>query len=138
MKHIDYLYFNIYSYFYRLSLYRQSFNVRIQAMYLFSIGSGGWLLMLESIYLHFIKHSRFASRGASAVFAVSLYALTGMLFHYIFIIKDRDQEIFGKYEDHLSEENPRQRLHFILSMSVLLLPYVAMAVFGLFFPRHGR
>ena len=49
MKHIDYLYFNIYSYFYRISLERQNANARIQAMYLFSLGSGGWILLMESL-----------------------------------------------------------------------------------------
>src|SRR5258706_14277023 len=99
MKHIDYLYFNIYNYFYRIRQYRQSFSVRIQAMYLFSLGLGGWLLLLESLYLHLIRHSWFSSQAEAAIFAVSLYLLTAFLFHYIFIIKHRDLEIFGKYEE---------------------------------------
>src|ERR1700743_1015360 len=98
MKHVDYLYFNVYNYFYRISQYRPSFNPRMQTMYLFSLGSGGWLLLLESLYLHAVKHARFSSRGESSFFAVSIYMLTAMLFHYIFIVKDRDQKIFGKYE----------------------------------------
>ena len=80
MKHIDYLYFNIYSYFYRTSLDRQDFNTRIQTMYLFSLGSGGWLLLLESLYLHTLRHSWFSSQGESGLFAVSLYILTAALF----------------------------------------------------------
>src|SRR5258706_14661247 len=98
MKHIDYLYFNIYNYFYRISQYQQSFNVRIQAMYLFSLGLGGWLLLLEALYLHLMKHAWFSSPAVSAVFAVSIYTLTSALFNYIFIVKHRDLKIFGKYE----------------------------------------
>src|ERR1700761_3106590 len=113
MKHIDYLYFNIYYYFYRLSQ-RQSLHFRTQAMFLFSIGSGGWLLLFESIYLKFIKHTRFASPMQSMVFASSIYFLTAALFHYIFIVKDRDQKIFGKYEE-ISGQNPKAKRHLILS-----------------------
>ncbi|GGB03582.1 hypothetical protein [Puia dinghuensis] len=134
MKHVDYLYFNIYNYFYRLSLYRQSMNFRTQAMYLFSIGSGGWLLLFESIYLHFIKHTRFTSPMQSMIFAGSVYALTAALFHYIFIVKDRDQKIFGKYEG-LVDAHPKQRRHLLISLSVLALPYVALITFAMLFPR---
>jgi len=134
LKHIDYLYFNIYNYFYRLSTYRQSINFRTQAMYLFSLGSGGWLLLFESIYLHFIKHTRFTSPMQSMVFATSIYVLTAALFHYIFIVKDRDQKIFGKYED-LAEGNPKQKRHLLISFGVLAFPYVVLAGFALCFPR---
>lgn len=137
MKHIDYLYFNIYSYFYRLSQYQSSFNPRIQAMYLFSLGSGGWLLLLESMYLHIIKHSRFSSPKQSVIFAASIYMLTALFFNYIFIIKDRDQKIFGKYEQ-LASRNPRRKLHGIISWSILLLPYLVLVGFAVFFPRHGQ
>ena len=136
MKHIDYLYFNIYNYFYRLSHYRQSLtnNFRTQTMFLFSLGSGGWLLLIESIYLKFIKHTRFASPMQSMVFASSIYLLTAALFHYIFIVKDRDQKIYGKYE-FLAEEHPNQKRHFLISLFVLAFPYLVLAAFALIFPR---
>jgi hypothetical protein len=135
MKHIDYLYFNIYSYCYRLSQYRQSFNTRIQAMYMFALGTGGWLLLFESLYLHFVKHNRFASRGESMIFALAIYGLTALMSNYIFIVKDRDQKIVDKFEQK-SEANPKQRLHLILSMTVLVLPYLLLAACAIFLPRH--
>jgi Na+/H+ antiporter NhaD/arsenite permease-like protein len=103
-------------------------------MYLFSLGSGGWFLLLESIYLHFIKHTRFASPMQSMVFASSIYILTAALFNYIYIVKDRDQKIFGKYED-LAEKNPKQKKHLVLSMFVLALPYIVLITFAIMFPR---
>src|SRR5882757_1912318 len=137
MKHVDYLYFNIYNYFYRISQYRQSFNPRMQAMYLFSLGSGGWLLLLESLYLHLIRHARFASREESTVFAGSMYMLTAALFHYIFIFKDRDLKIFGKYEG-MPVKDPKRKWHLIISITVLFLPYIILLTFAVFFPRHGQ
>ena len=135
MKHIDYLYFNIYSYCYRISQYRQNFNARIQAMYMFSLGTGGWLLAFQSLYLHLIKHTRFASRGESAIFAVSIYILTALLSNYIFITKHRDLKIFGKYEE-LPIRDSKKRLHFILSISILVIPYLVLFAFAIFAPRH--
>lgn len=136
MKHIDYLYFNIYSYCYRLSQYRQTFNARIQAMYLFSLGSGGWLLLFESLYLHTVKHTRFSSRLESIFFAFAIYALTAILSNYIFIVKDRDQKIYGKYEE-LFDKNPKRNWHLIISIGILMLPYLVLAGFAIFHPRHA-
>ena len=136
MKHVDYLYFNIYNYFYRLSHHRSVINPRMQAMYLFSLGSGGWLLLLESLYLHLLKHSRFVSPAQSTVFAGSIYMLTTFFFYYIFIMSDRDIKIFGRYEQTFNK-NPRRKLHFILSIGVLLLPYLVLASFAILFPRHS-
>lgn len=135
MKHVDYLYFNIYNYFYRLSLDRSNINPRMQAMYLFSLGSGGWLLLLESLYLHLLKHSRFVSPAQSTVFAGSIYMLTALFFYYIFILRDRDIRIFGRYEKGFNK-NPRRKLHFVLSFGVLILPYLVLATFAFLFPRH--
>jgi hypothetical protein len=135
VKHIDYLYFNIYSYFYRSSSDSQVFNPRLQAMYMFSLGLGGWLLFFESMYLHFWKHSRFESKMQSSIFAGMIYMLTAAFFNYIFIIRDRDQKIFGKYESMVGGHK-RRKLHLTLSISVLLLPYALMTVLAVMFPRH--
>jgi hypothetical protein len=135
MKHVDYLYFNIYNYFYRISQERQSANPRMQAMYLFSLGSGGWLLLMESVYLHLIKHSRFSSPMQSTIFAASIYALTAFFFHYIFIVRDRDQKIFGRYEGTF-QKNPKRKQHLMLSLGVLLVPYLVLVTFAICFPRH--
>jgi hypothetical protein len=136
MKHIDYLYFNIYNYFHSTSQYKESFNVRIQAMYLFALGSGGWLLLMEALYLHLIRHSWFPSRAASTIFAASLYLLTAVLSNYIFIVKDRDQLIFGKYEE-LFNNNPKRKRHLFISAIVLVIPYLVLLSFAIFYPGAG-
>lgn len=135
MKHVDYLYFNIYNYFYRISQQRNSPNPRMQAMYLFSLGTGGWLLLIESVYLHLIKHSRFSSPAQSTIFAGSIYLLAAFFFHYIFIVRDRDQKIFGRYEQ-VFEQNPKRKQHFLVSIGVLLLPYALLVASAICFPRH--
>jgi len=136
MKLINYLYFNIYSYFYHTGVCRQSYNARIQAMYLFSLGLGGWLLFLQSSYLHLI-HARFSSRGESTFFAAAIFMLVGALSHYIFLVRHRDMDVFGKYEG-LPNNNPKRKSHFFISLSVLLLPYLALFSFAIFCPRYGQ
>jgi len=71
----------------------------------------------------------------SSIFAGMIYMLTAAFFNYVFIVRDRDQKIFGKYEA-LVEGHSRRKLHFALSISVLLAPYALMAVLAVLFPRH--
>lgn len=134
MKHIDYLYFNIYHYFYRIS-HSRHFSARIQAMYLFSLGSAGWLLLLESVYLHIVKHSWFSSRAESAIFAGSVYTLTAMLSHHIFIVKGRDLEIFDKYEA-VWNQSRRRKLDLIISIGILTIPYLVLVCRAIFSHKH--
>ena len=104
-------------------------------MYLFSLGSGGWLLLFESLYLHFVKHNRFNSRLESILFALAIYGLTAMLFHYIFIVKDRDQKIVDKFEQR-NDGNPIRNWHLAVSLIVLALPYAVLMAFAFLLPRH--
>ena len=135
MKHIDYLYFNIYNYFSRSSPYGQTYNTRLQAVYLFSLGFGGWLLLLQGLYIRLIKHSRVSSKLESTIFAASIYLLLALLFNYIFIVKDRDQKIIGKYEE-FSQQNPKRNRHFMISIVVLVIPYLVPLYLAVFFPKH--
>src|SRR5713226_631905 len=96
---IDYLYFNIYNYLYRISPFRQNPSARLLAMYLFSLGSGAWLLVFEALYLHLVRHSWFPSKAGSTFFAISVYSLSAVLSHYIFIVKDRALRILDKYDE---------------------------------------
>ena len=137
MKHVDYLYFNIYSYFYKLSQYKPTVNPRIQTMYLFALGSGGWLLLLEKLYLHSVKHSKFSSHAESTIFAAAIYMLTALLSNYFFISKDRDLKIFGKFEEQ-ANQNPRRKSHFIISVSVLVMPYAVLFCLGFIASLHNR
>jgi hypothetical protein len=133
MKQVDYLYFNIYRYFYKVSQVRQTFNPRIQALYLFTLGSGGWLLLLEAIYVRLIRGTRFASHGESFVFSLTVYLVSLALANYIFISKERDLKIFEAFG---ASDAPVRKKHQLFSFTVLLAPYLLIVVFGMVFSRH--
>jgi hypothetical protein len=136
MKPIDYFYFNIYNHFYRRSHQLQDFSARIQAMYLFSLCAGGWLLFLEAVYLRVYRHSWFSSRPISTLFAGAVYLLTASVFHHIFIVKERDRAILGKYEEAW-ERNANKKRDLLISAFLIVVPYVLLISLTKFFPRHG-
>jgi hypothetical protein len=135
MKPIDYLYFNIYNHFYQRSYNFRDFYVRILAMYLFSFSLGGWILFMEAAYLRIIRHSWFTSKPGATIFAATVYLLAALVLNHIFIVKERDRKIFGKYEEKW-DRNPKKKRDLLISVFVMVVPYLFLVSLAKFFPRH--
>jgi hypothetical protein len=135
MKPIDYLYFNIYNHFYQRSSNFRDFYVRILAMYLFSFSLGGWILFMEAAYLRIIRHSWFTSKPGATIFAATVYLLAALVLNHIFIVKERDRKIFGKYEEKW-DRNPKKKRDLLISVFVMVVPYLFLVSLAKFFPRH--
>ena len=135
MRRIDYLYFNIYNHFYQRSYHLRDFYARIQAMYLFSLSVGGWVLFLEAAYLRMNRHSWFSSKTGAIFFAATVYLLTVLIFHQIFIVNERDRKIFGKYEEKW-DRNPNKKRDLLISVFVIVIPYIFLVSLAKIFPRH--
>ena len=135
MKSIEYLYFNIYNHFYRRTDNLREFYARIQAMYLFSLSMGGWVLFLETVYLRIVRYSWFSSRFGATLFAATVYLFTAMVFNHIFIVNERDRRIFEKYEEKW-DRNPKKRRDLMISVFVIVVPYIFLVSLAKLFPRH--
>ncbi len=135
MKPIEYLYFNIYNHFYQRTYHSREFYARIQAMYLFSLFTGGWVLFLEAVYLRTVRHSWFASKPGATLFAAGVYLLTALILHHIYIVNERDRKIFGKYEKKW-DRNPKKRRDLLISVFAILTPYLFLISLAKVFPRH--
>ena len=136
MKPIEYLYFNIYNHFYQRSYDSRSYSARIQAMYLVALSAGGWILLMEAAYLRIISHSWFSSRPGATLFAATVYTLTALIFHHIFIVNERDLKILGKFEEQW-DRNPKKKRDLIISVFVIVVPYLFLVSLAIFFPRHA-
>ena len=134
MKPIEYLYFNIYNHFYQRYQFSE-FYARIQAMYLFSLFTGGWILFLEAVYLRTVKHSWFSSKPGATLFAAGVYLLTALILHHIYIVNERDRKIYGKYEEKW-DRNPSKKRDFLITVIVILAPYICLVSLAKVFPRH--
>ena len=135
MKPIEYLYFNIYNHFYQRSFSTRDFNARIQAMYLAALSAGGWILLVEASYMRIIRHGWFATKPAATFFAATDYAFMALLFNYIFIVNEHDRKIYGKFEEQW-DSNPNKKRDLMISLFVLVVPYVFLVSLAMFFPRN--
>ena len=135
MKPFEYLYFNIYNHCYQRSDHSGELLSRFQAMYLLSFSTGGWILFLQAMYLRTVKHSWFTSKDGAMIFALCVYLLTAMIFHRIFIVNEKDQQIMSKYEAAWNN-NPNKKRDLRISMIMIAVPYVLLASMSLVFPRN--
>ena len=136
LKPIEYLYFNIYNHCYQRSSHSGEFLARFQAMYLFSLSVAGWILLMQTVYLRMIEHSWFSSRPGAMTFAVTIYLLTAAISHRIFIIKEQDQKIFGKYEESWNN-SPYKKRDLMISLFIMVVPYILLVSIATFFPRES-
>ena len=135
MKQLEYLYFNIYNYYYRRSDFSSALFFRLQAMYMLSLSAGGWALLLQAAFLRLIKRAWFSSPAVAMSFALSVYLVIGLVFYRIFIIDNHDEKIFHKYEQSWNS-NPNKKGVLLLCIFVAIVPYVLLLALSLLFPRQ--
>ena len=135
LKPFEYLYFNIYNHCYQRSYQSGELLSRFQAMYLLSFSAGGWLLFLQAMYLRTIKHSWFTTKDGAMLFALTVYLVTAMIFHRIFIVNEKDQQIMSKYEASWNN-NPNKKRDLLLSVVMIAAPYLLLGSMSLLFPRN--
>lgn len=135
VKQFAYLYYNIYQRCARRSNIPDDGFVRIQAMYLFSLSAGGWVLLLQALYLRFVKLSWFSSPPHATGFAIAVYLLTAMLLHRIFITNEVDQKILHRFGHNWYEKSQKKR-QVITAAALYMAPYLLLILMAVFFPRQ--
>jgi hypothetical protein len=134
VKKFEYAYFNIYQYYSRQSHTPNCFIVRLKSVYLLSLSAGGWLLLLQSILLRFVRHGWFSSHMAAMFSALTIYTAITLFFYNVFILEERDQKIFDKYI-HAWNDNPNKKRDLFVTSFVAVAPYLFMVCIKLILHR---
>ena len=135
MKQLEYVYFNIYNYCQQRSYTLVNLSARLQAMYIVSLSAGGWILLMQAVFLRLVRRAWFSSPSLAMSFAMLVYTGIGLLFYHIFITNSYDEKIFNKYEKSWNSD-PNKRNGLLLSVFVTIIPYVLLVFLKLFFPRQ--
>ena len=69
------------------------------------------------------------------LFALTVYLVTAMIFHRIFIVNEKDQQIMSKYEASWNN-NPNKKRDLLLSVVMIAAPYLLLGSMSLLFPRN--
>jgi hypothetical protein len=128
MRGIDYLCFNVYNWFYKMSLYRPNVSPGPQTVMLLSMGASAWVMLFWMSYLRF-HHSYLSKVPSSTLYIAGIYILFFGIFRYILIDKNGLQKLFWKYEEK-SKQSSNGKRELIISFSILLIPYLFIFMFA--------
>lgn len=103
-------------------------------MYLLALSAGGWILFLQQVFLRYVRVVWFASPEAAMINALSVYLGITFIFHRIFIVNGKDQQIFDKYVNTWNE-NPNKKRDLFLALFFAAVPYISMVFVKMFLPR---
>jgi hypothetical protein len=103
-------------------------------MYLLALSVGGWLLFLQQVFLRYVRVVWFSTPEAAMINALSIYIAITLIFHRIFIVNGKDQQIFDKYVNTWNE-NPNKKRDLIVALFLAAVPYISMVFVKMFLPR---
>jgi hypothetical protein len=136
VKHLEYVYFNIYNYYQQRSISLTGYAARLQTIFIASLSIGGWVLLFQTVFLRIFRHAWFTSQSLAMTFALSVYLITALLFYQIFIVNNYDEKIVNKYETSWAN-NPNKQRSFLICALVAAAPYLLLLIVKLLFPRSS-
>lgn len=135
VKHLEYVYFNVYNYCHQRNQHLTTIPARLQTMYIISMSAGGWVLFAQAIFLRLVRQAWFSSQALAMSFAMLSYLCITFLFYHIFIVNSYDEKIINKYES-ATTNGTNNRTGLIWSFLAAAAPYLLMVSLKLFFPRQ--
>ena len=104
-------------------------------MYLLALSAGGWLLLLQQLFMRYVRLVWFSSHEGAMLNALTIYAAVTFIFYRIFIIGGKDQRIFDKYVNSW-ENNPNKKRDLVVASFVAAIPYISMFCLKIFMTRQ--
>jgi hypothetical protein len=135
VKHLEYAYFNIYTYYQQRNQDLTNVSARLQTMYIVSLSAGGWILFMQAAFLRLVRHAWFSSPVISMTFALLVYMCAVLICYRIFIINNYDEKIYDKYEKS-GNSSPNKQRNLLLSFIVAIFPYLLLLSLRLFPAGH--
>lgn len=135
MKHLAYVYCNIYNYCQQRNNSLSSLPARIQAMYIVSLSAGGWVLFMQALFLRLVRRAWFSSHAVAMSSAILIYLCTALLFYRLLIINNYDEKMYNKYESSGISDLDKQRGPFLAAF-ITVSPYLLLIALKLLFQRQ--
>jgi hypothetical protein len=127
LKFIDYLYFNIYRWYYKMETDGRKVDPQNLTSMWFGICISGWCLFGNIIYSHYFqKNSAEFNKLILFFIAFTSYAIV----NYIFSSNDRYLKVYNKYISSADNKSKGKLIFF--SFAFMLLPYILIPFIFIF------
>lgn len=129
-KRIEYLFFNIYNWYYQMSLYRPAIKPGPQTIFLLSLSAGCWIFLpyflCDRLILHFALPEKIMV-PIMFIICVLLY----VWFSSLFIDNYKYLEIYNKYKVN-AENTVKRKRDRLISFILVILPFLLLILCGFF------
>ena len=127
MRFIDYIYFNIYRWYYNMKMDGRKVDPTGMTAIMFGVCFGGWFVLLDWLYYHFMLHTYPGSiNKLVSIFVVFLFA---GLINQIYLSNDKYLKVYNDYISSATEKNRGKSTFF--SFIFIILPFLLLGVIGL-------
>jgi hypothetical protein len=122
MNKLEYLFFNVYNWYYKMSLYRPKVNPKVQTVFVFALCIGGWCIILFLLLVGVILHRPYNQRNVMLVGA-SIIFLFYFIFDRVFIDSYKYLDIYNKYKEY-AKTNVKGKRDTAISFLIIFMPYL--------------
>ncbi len=125
MKFIDYLFYNIYSWYNKKGTFRKSNDPSMRASFLLGICLGGWCLFVAYLYYSYTNGGHFSVYLQYVIVLITLVSSGFFHLHY-------SSTIYWSIDKKYSEENQPYRFiknPVFFSLSFIFLPFILSSIF---------
>lgn len=127
MKYIDYIYFNIYSWYNDMKKAGRKVNPQSLTSMAFGICIGGWFILITVFYLQYNNHKVFISDFKKYIF-IFVTLISAGLINEFYSSNNRFQKVYNKYINTVKPQNRKKT--FLFSLLIIFLPYIILVLFG--------
>jgi uncharacterized membrane protein len=129
MNWVNYLFFNIYNWFYKDGMYNRKIDPNIQTISIFVMGTMGWLGVFSAFYSHFIAHSDFLINNSYKLYIIGVVLFLMIFYNYYFFVNDKYLNIYHQYKIY-SKENKNRKRDLVLSFIIIFFPFPLIVIYA--------
>jgi hypothetical protein len=126
MKLLTYLFYNLYSWYYKDGNYKRSITPWFQAVSGLAVGCMGWFFLLSAVYYHYVLNSYQIKIPNVVFFLIALFFFT--IFYSLFAKDKKYERIYAEYK--YFDEKGKTKGRFIAIM-FMVFPWLLSMILSL-------
>jgi hypothetical protein len=127
-RKIEYIIFNIYNWYYKMSLYRRQINPGSLTVHQFAVSAAMWVFLIYVLCDRLFIHHYLKKRIALPIIFM-IWVLFYGLFSNALLDNFKYLDIYNKFKDYAAN-NAHAKRDMILSFLIVLLPFIIMIIYA--------
>jgi hypothetical protein len=127
MKWINYLFFNLYNWYYKDGMYNRRINPCDCAIYLLSLGTGFWLIVFGNLFSNIFYGSNLHYDKSQIMYYAIIPFLVYIFYNNYFYFSDRYLRIYNQFIEY-SKTNGNKKRDLIITFTIVIIPFPIIVI----------